>query len=650
MSPSPIAETSFIWKPDPERVADANVTRLMSRLDFDSASDLRAFALAEPAIFWDAVVDDLDLEFDVPYTRTFDASNGREWVEWFVDGKLNFARLCLDRWSQRWPERLALTWESERGERRQLTWARLRAMTDGVARALRDRGVESGHTVGLYLPLIPEAVAAYYGCAKVGAIAVPIFSGFGPEAVATRLTDCEARILVTADGFPRAGKEVDMKAVADAACDLTPTVEHVLVHRRLDKDVAWNDRRDVGWEEIVDEEGDPFEPLSLDASHPLQLMYTSGTTGRPKGALHSHGGFLAIAARDAAYGLDLRDTDTMCWVTDLGWIMGPWTITAAGTTGVHICLCEGSPMTPATRLWETAERNSVTVLGVGPSLVRGMMSVDAKAEIRDRYDLGALRVIGTGGEPMPPDAYRWLFDRVGGGRCPIVNLSGGTEVGGCFLIPLPVEGLKPSSLGGPALGMDMAVFDDDGAELGPNAVGELVCRSIWPGMTQGLWHDNERFLDTYWRRFPGVWTHGDWASFDEDGQWFLHGRSDDTLNIAGQRIGPAEIESVLIAQPGVIEAAAVAMPHPIKGEAIWSFVVLEEDALIASDELSDAVSTHLGKPFRPERLIFCPPLPRTRSGKIVRRAIRAAAMGESPGDVSTLENPDALRSIQELSQ
>ena len=640
------AASAFVWEPDEERIADANVTRLMRKLGVETAPELRAISVQETERFWDAVVDDLEIEFDVPYSTTLDLSQGREWSRWFVGGKLNLARVCVDRWADRSPDRPAVTWESERGERRELNWAELRGLADGAAHALVRLGVQAGDTVGLYMPLTPEALAAYYACAKLGALSVPIFSGFGSDAVAARLVDARARVLITADGFPRAGKEVNMKEVADAACDMAPSVERMLVFRRLGSDVAWNADRDVAWDEVVDSDGPVFETRSLEASHPLQLMYTSGTTGRPKGAVHTHSGFLTIAARDAAYGLDLRDTDAICWVTDLGWIMGPWTIVAAGVTQVHICLAEGSPMAPRDRLWETTQRNGVTVLGVGPSLIRGMMA-DAgdSPNLRERYDLSTLRVLGTGGEPMPPDAYHWLFEHVGDRSCPIVNLSGGTEVGGCFLIPLPVEGLKASSLGGPAPGMDMAVLADDGEELGPGEVGELVCRSVWPGMTQGLWNDKERFVDAYWRRFEGVWTHGDWASYDEDGQWYLHGRSDDTLNVAGQRIGPAEIEAALVASDGVIEAAAIPVPHEIKGEAICCFVVLEAGREGDPEGLADAVASLLGKPFRPQRIIFCPSLPRTRSGKVVRRAIRATMLGEDPGDLSTLENPDAIDGI-----
>ena len=635
----------FLWRPDAERVADAHATRLMARLGVDSAERLRAFSFERTADFWDAVVDDLELEFDAPYSRTFDDSQGREWVRWFVDGKLNVARVCLDRWAADDGEARALTWESERGERRELSWTELRRLADGVARALADAGVGGGHTVGLFMPMTPEAVAAYYACAKLGAIAMPIFSGFGPEAVATRLRDADARVLITADGFPRAGKEVEMKLVADRACELAPAVERVLVLRRLGADVPWDDRRDIAWEDAVSDDPDPFDSLSLDASHPLELMYTSGTTGRPKGALHTHGGMLAVVARDAAYGLDLRRSDILTWPTDLGWIMGPWTIIAAGVLGTQLCLIEGSPMAPLTRLFESVQRSRTTVLGIGPSLVRALMSAGER-DLRSRYDLSSLRVLGTGGEPVPPDAYEWLLREIGGDECPIVNLSGGTEVGGCFLIPLPSEGLKASTLGGPALGMDIAVFDQDGEEVGPNQVGELVCRSIWPGMTQGLWKDPDRFLETYWSRFPGVWTHGDWASFDSDGQWFLHGRSDDTLNVAGQRLGPAEVEAAVLAQPGVLDAAVVPLPHPIKGEAIWAFVVAEPEAELAPEELADAVAGVLGKPFRPERVVLCGGLPRTRSGKIVRRAIRATALGEDPGDLSTLEDPETIEAIR----
>ena len=643
---SAAAPSSFLWRPGPDRVSRANVTRLMNKLGVASAAELRAFAVENTADFWDCVVEDCGIQFDEPYEQTVDISAGRERSKWFVGGKLNLARICIDLPSERGPDRPAVSWQSERGERRELTWGELRSHSDAVARALQDLGVRLGDTVGVFMPMTPEALATYYACAKLGAVSVPMFSGLGADAVGARLDDAGARVVVTADGYPRAGKVVEMKGVIDDACHVATAVEHVLVLSRLGIDTAWHSDRDIAWADAVRDDA-PLESVSVDASHPLQLMYTSGTTGRPKGVVHTHSGFLAIAARDAAYGLDLGADDTLCWPTDLGWILGPWTIVAAGTTGVHICLMEGSPLEPASRLWESVEEYGVTVQGVGPSLVRAMMGTyDEGNPLRSQFELGGLRALATSGEPMPADAYEWLFREAGDSSCPIVNLSGGTEVGGCFLIPLPVEGLKASSLGGPAPGMDMAVFDETGAELGPGQVGELVCKSVWPGMTQGLWKDDERFLDAYWSRFPGVWAHGDWASYDEDGQWYLHGRSDDTLNVAGQRIGPAEVEGVLVRQPGVVDAAAVAMPHDLKGEAIWCFVVRPGSTPDAGT-LADAVASILGKPFRPERVVFCSALPRTRSAKVVRRSIRAAALGEDPGDLSSIENPSAIDEIKE---
>ncbi len=567
-------------------------------------------------------------------------------MRWFVDGRVNLAHHCLDRRVERSGSRRALVWESERGERRELTWAELRTLTDAVARALQGLGVEPGDTVGLFMPMTPEAVAAYYACAKLGAIAMPIFSGFGAEALAARLVDAEARVLVTADGFPRAGKEVDMKSVADQARELAPTVERVLVLRRLGNEVPWDDRFDVAWEEAVSQEPEPFDAISLDASHPLELMYTSGTTGRPKGALHTHGGMLAIVARDAAYGLDLRDSDILTWPTDLGWIMGPWTIAAAGVMGAQLCLIEGSPMAPMTRLFESAERNRTTVLAIGPSVVRGLMSA-GEHDLRSRYDLESLRVLATGGEPIPPDAYEWLLREVGAGRLPIVNLSGGTEVGGCFLIPMPIEGLKASSLGGPALGMDIAVFDDDGNELGPGQVGELVCRSVWPGMTQGLWNDPDRFLETYWTRFPGVWTHGDWASFDEDGAVVSARplRRHPQRRRAENRPGRGRSRSAHAERSAGRRRGADAARDQGRDDLDCSSSPSPAPSSIPRNSPSRPRACSASR-FGPTASSSAARLPRTRSGKIVRRAIRAAALGEDPGDLSTLEDPGAIDGIK----
>jgi acetyl-CoA synthetase len=632
-----------LWRPDKEWLRSANVSRLMRNAGIADLDELRSRAL-DPDWLWPAVFEDLGIEFAEPYTSVLDVEKGPEWARWFLGSRLNLADACLDRWAAEKGEAEAIVWESERGERRTLTWTELRSQADALARGLRGLGVGEGDTVGLFLPMTPEAAMAFHACAKLGAIAVPMFSGYGAGAVASRVRDAEMKVLLTADGFPRAGKVVPMKGTADEAVAQAGTETTVVVWRRLGCECPEN-AGDVEWDSLLAAGGGPLESVKVEPERPLLLVYTSGTTGRPKGAVLTHAGLLASIAKDAAYHVDLGPEDTLCWITDIGWIMGPWTIVASGSVGARLCLCEGSPTTPnPQRVWEMVERESITVLGVSPSLTRGLMS--AGAEPSSPEQLRTLRTIGATGEPMTPAPYRWLAEEVAGGRCPIINISGGTEVGGAFLAPLPIQELKASSLGGPALGMDVDIVDDDGEPVEPGAVGQLVCRSPWPSMTKGLWNDPERYLETYWSEFPGVWLHGDWASVDADGEWFLHGRSDDTLNIAGQRIGPTEIEAALAEKRDVVDAAAIPMPHDIKGEELWCFVVLAPGAEVEMTALADTVAARVGKPFRPSRIVAVASLPRTRTGKTMRRVIKAIALGEEAGDLSSLEDEAAIENVR----
>jgi acetyl-CoA synthetase len=407
----------------------------------------------------------------------------------------------------------------------------------------------------------------------------------------------------------------------------------------LDVAVLEWDRRSAQWPELVRRQPGELAPLDVDSEHPYLLTYTSGTTGQPKGVLHVHGGFLVSIAREVAYQTDVNEGDVVHFATDMGWIMGPWTVVGAGAVGATIVFSEGAPDWPADRLWRTVEEERVTLLGVSPTLVRSLIPNGEPTA-----DTSSLRAIATTGEPWNPDPYLWLHEHVGRGVTPIVNLSGGTEVGACFLSVCVAYPIKPVSLGFPALGEDMDVFDAKGRSV-RGEVGELVCKRPFPGMTRGLWRDPERYLDAYWRRFPGVWTHGDWASVDEDGYWFLHGRSDDTLNIAGKRIGPAELESAAVSHPAIAEAAAVGVPHEVKGEVAWVFCVRKPGAEVDEQAVAQTVAGVLGKAFRPERIVFVGSLPKTRSAKIVRRAVRAKVLGTDPGDLSSLENPDSLDEI-----
>jgi acetyl-CoA synthetase len=623
----------IVWTPDEDTLARANVVRLMRRHGFESYWDLLRRSQEEPEWFWPAVVEDLGLELSRPWERVLDDSRGPEWATWFTGATVSIARNCVHRWAERDPERVGAIFAGEDGSRRELTFAQLSRDVTRLAEGLVRLGVEPGDRVALYLPMCPEAAVASHACAHIGAVQVPLFSGFAAPAVLQRLRDSEAKVVITADYSLRRGARLPMRDTVDEAVREAPSVEHV---------VTWE--RDAGWGPIVEESAGELAPLEVSSEHPYLLTYTSGTTGRPKGVLHVQGGFLVSIAREVAYQADVHPDDVLHFSTDMGWIMGPWTVVGGGALGCTLVFAEGAPDRPPDRLWRLVEEERVSVLGLSPTLVRALIPHGDPAA-----DLSSLRIIVTTGEPWNPDPYRWLFERVGGGSAPIINCSGGTEVAACFLSPTPAIPIKECSLGGPALGMAMDVVDADGSSLvGTGEVGELVCRKPFPGMTRGFWRDPERYLDAYWRRFPGVWVHGDWASVDEDGYWFLHGRSDDTLNIAGKRIGPAELESAAVAHPAVSEAAAVGVPHEVKGEVAWIFCVAAP-GYEPSDELAAEVAgqaaAELGKAFKPDRILFVPALPKTRSAKIVRRAVRAQALGEDPGDLSSVENPEALDAI-----
>jgi acetyl-CoA synthetase len=620
----------------------ANVVRLMRRHGIDDYWELVRRSQEEPEWFWPAAIEDMGLEFWKPWDRVVDLSRGPEWATWFVGGTLNLAWNCVHRWGEQRPEAVGAVFAGEDGSRRALTFAELSREVTRLAEGLAALGVGKGDAVAIFLPMSPEVAIASHACAHLGAVQVPIFSGFAAPAVAARLRDAEAKVVVTADASLRRGREVPMKEIVDEAVRDAPSVRHTVLWRRLGHDVSMESDRDVFWDELVADQPGELPPLEVESEAPYLLTYTSGTTGRPKGILHVQGGFLVSITREVAYQADAHPEDAIHFATDMGWIMGPWTVVGGGALGCTLVFAEGAPDWPKDRLWTLIERERVSILGISPTLVRALIPHG-----EPKTELGSLRTIVTTGEPWNPDPYRWLFERVGGARCPIINCSGGTEVGACFLSPTPAIPMKACSLGGPALGMAMDVVDSEGRPV-RGEVGELVCRKPFPGMTRGIWKDPERYLEAYWRRFPGVWVHGDWASIDEDGYWFLHGRSDDTLNIAGKRIGPAELESAAVAHPAVSEAAAVGIPHEVKGEVAWIFCVLTPDSEPTENlaaEVGEEVARELGKAFRPDRVVFVPGLPKTRSAKIVRRAVRAKALGEDPGDLSSLENPESLEEI-----
>jgi acetyl-CoA synthetase len=608
--------------PPPELVERANLTRLARRLGAAGYHELHRISVEEPGRFWPAVIDDLGIRFSTPWDSVVDISRGPEWATWFAGGRLNLARVCLH---DRASDGEALVGLYEDGARESLTWREASHQVTQLAEALVDLGVREGDRVAIYMPMCPAVAIASHACAHIGAVQVPIFSGFAAPAIASRLEDSGARVAICADWSLRRSKRIEMRATLDEA----GPVEHV---------IEWS-RGTRSWPDLVARQPATMPPLEVESEAPYLLAYTSGTTGKPKGALHVQGGFLVSIARETAYQTDVNAGERIHFATDMGWIMGPWTVVGGGAVGATIVFTEGAPDWPDDRLWRLVESERVTMLGLSPTLVRALIP---KGE--PHADLSSLRVFCTTGEPWNPGPYRWLHERAGGSRVPIANISGGTEVGACFLTTVLTEPIKPVALGFPALGLDMDVVDAEGNSV-RGEVGELVCRRPWPGMTRGIWGDDERYLDTYWRRFPGVWTHGDWASVDEDGYWSLHGRSDDTLNIAGKRIGPAELESAALASDIVAEAAAVGVPDEVKGEVAWIFCVALPGNEPDGERVADAVSAALGKAFRPDRILWVGALPKTRSAKIVRRAVRAKALGTDPGDISSLENPESLEEI-----
>lgn len=642
-----MAENQIVWSPSKELIEKSNVKRFMDKHGIKDYKELVERSIQDIEWFWDAVVKDLNIEWFKPYEKVLDTSRGIQWAKWFLGGKINVAHNCLDRHAKSHRRnKVACIFEGEDGSVRKLTYWNLYVETNKVANALKAIGIKKGDAVGIYMPMVPEIIVAAFACAKIGAIFIPIFSGYGPEAVASRLSDCEAKALFTADGFFRRGSKVNMKDCVDSAVEKCPTIKNVIVFKRLGIDIPWKKGRDLWWDDFISGQSRECKTEWIDSEDPLFIAYTSGTTGRPKGAVHVHGGFLVKIAEEVAYPCDLKDEDILFWVTDMGWIMGPWEIVGAGALGGTILFYEGAPDYPSPdRLWSIVEKHGVTILGVSPTLVRAL--IRRGDEWVKKHDLSTLRIIGSTGEPWDPESWTWYFKNVGGGRCPVINISGGTEVV-CFLQPLPIAPLKPCTLQGPALGMDIDVFDENGKPV-RGVDGELVAKKPWPSMTRGLWKDPERFIETYWSRWPNVWVHGDWAYVDEDGFWFLHGRSDDVLKIAGKRVGPAEIESALTPHPAVSEAAAIGVPHEIKGEEAMCFVVLKPGYAPTDElreELKSQVANLLGKPLKPGDVKFVKDLPKTRSAKILRRLIKLRFLGkELPKDLSSVMNPEALEEI-----
>ena len=640
--------SKIVWKPSSKYINNANITRFMKKHYIKDYEELISKSTENISWFWDEVLKDLNIEWYQPYTKVYDDSKGIQWTKWFINGKINIVHNVLDRHAKsNRKNNTAIIWENEQGNIRKFTYLQLYKEVNRFANALKKLGVKKGDRIGIYMPMVPEIVIGFLAVMKIGAISIPIFSGFGGYALASRLEIAGAKILLTADGSIRRGKNVNIKKEADKASISVKTLEHIIVYKRLGNKISWNDNVDIWWDEAIKNQSDECETKIMDSEDYSMIIFSSGTTGRPKGTVHTHGGALAQIAKELGYYFDVKENDIFFWLTDIGWMMGPWMIIGVQTFGAAYVIFEGAPNWPKPdRIWQLIEKNKITHLGISPTAIRLLITYGDKWP--KKHDLSSLKFLGSTGEPWDPDSWHWFFEKIGGKKIPIINISGGTEIVGCFLSPLPITELKPCTLRGPGLGMDIDVFDDNGKPI-REKMGHLVAKKPAPSMTRGFWNEPDRYIETYWSRWPNIWYHGDWAKVDKDGFWSLHGRSDDTIKIAGRRTGPAEIEAALIEHPAVSEAATIGVPDEIKGEDIVSFVVLNPGFIPSEklrEELKNQVVKIMGKTLKPRDIKFVGDLPKTRSAKIVRRIIKATYLGEKVRDVSSVENIKALDEIK----
>jgi acetyl-CoA synthetase len=644
-------DRDIVWRPSPDYIQKSNLKKFMEIHNLKSMEELHRRSVEDISWFTDAIIKFLEIEFRKPYTRVVDLSSGIQFPVWCVDGKLNIVRSCIDSWAADPKSRdgAAVIWEGEEGSVRALSYKELALQVNRCANALRSLGFVKGDVIGLFMPMIPETIVALLAIARIGGVILPLFSGYGAKAVAQRLADSEAKGLFTVNGLFRRGRLISIKTVADDAIKDVSSIEHMIVIRRAGNEIPLRPRNDHWWHDLIPLQPDVSDIADTDAEDTLMIIYTSGTTGRPKGTVHTHCGFPIKAAQDMAFGTDVHKEDIIYWITDIGWMMGPWLIFGATILGATCFISDGAPDFPTPdRVWKMVADHKINVLGISPTFIRSLM-IHGDKSVKE-HDLSSIRFFASTSEPWNPDSWLWLFDNVGESKRPIINYSGGTEISGGIVMGNPLTPLKPASFSGPCPGIDADVVDREGKSVRGEA-GELVIRSPWIGMTRGFWKDRQRYLDTYWSRWENLWVHGDRAAVDLDDLWYIMGRSDDTIKVAGKRVGPAEIESLLVSHPAVKEAAVIGIPHPVKGNEVICFCVLKKGEGLSEDiraQLLEMIVSEMGKPLRPGGIEIVSDIPKTRNGKIMRRIIRAAYLDQESGDHSGLANPDAVDEIRGL--
>ncbi len=620
----------FIFVPSADQVSKSNIGRFMNKQGISNWQQLVDRANSNIEWYWNAVNEDLGIEWFQKYDKTYDSQEGVPWTKWFLNGKCNIVVNAIDRHAKKQPDKVAYIFADEQGSRK-ITYRELDEQVSRLADALVTAGIKKGDVIAIYLPMIPEAFYAIFACSKIGAIHTTIFSGFSAHALHSRLVDSKAKLLITTDTVRRRGKDIDLASQWQKAVQCTNVSRIVTVSGNYE-DFVKNAVR--------------AKTEVMDSEDPLFILYTSGTTGHPKGTLQVHGGFTVVAAQQTAYLIDMNPEDVLFWYADIGWITGQvWVVYGSSIIGGTALVYNDALDYPTTDAWcRMIEDHKVSIFGAAPTAIRLFMKNNIQTS---KYDFKSLRVLAATGEPINSKDWIWYFENVGKGRCPLINLSGGTEIGGAILSALPVMPLNPCTVGCPVPGFDADIFDDMGNRV---TQGYLVIKKPWPSMTRGLFDGPSRFLDTYWSKYKDVWYHGDLVLVGSDSLWYMQGRADDVIKVAGHRIGTAEVEAAAASHPAVAEAIAVGIPDELKGEAIAVYIVVKDgykaDSILA-DEIVAQVEESIGRFARPQAVKIVAELPKTRTGKLVRRLVKAKITGSiiADQDLSTVENPWSLESI-----
>ena len=625
------------WVPDEDTLKSLRLVQWIRELNLSDYDAFYQKSIQEPEWFWEAAEKELGNVWKKPYEVVMNLDNGIPHPRWYVGGECNLVDTALTKWAK--TDRLAIRWEDEQGNTRAYSYAELDEWVSRVASGLQKAGIQKGDRITLFMPMIPEATVSILAAAKIGAIISPIFSGYAEEALKTRVHAAGAKMIITVDSFLRRCKRVGMLQTVQSALPELNDVETIVVVGGKELEAPF-----IEWSRL-ETNGFLQESAAMKSDDPFMLIYTSGTTGKPKGTVHTHAGFPIKAAIDARIAMDLVEGDKLLWVTDMGWMMGPFQLFASLMNGATMVMYDGVPDYPdPDRLWKLVDQWGVTQLGISPTLVRSLM---AKGEgWLEGYKLQSLKVFASTGEPWNPEPWLWLFNQAGKAKIPIINYSGGTEISGGILGNVLVKPITPATFNTPLPGMEVTVLDAEGKEV-QDEVGELCLTKPWVGMTNGFWNEPERYINTYWSTYENYWVHGDWVK--TDGQyWEIKGRSDDTLNIAGKRVGPTEYESILVKHADVVEAAAIGIPDSIKGEVCLCFAVLNSHVKASKgleEELLEMIGHGLGKALKPKGIHFLTDLPKTRNQKIMRRVIKSAYLQEDPGDLSSLVNPEVVEEI-----